>query len=565
MRAQDGKTISREQEMFAGPPTARHRIAAFFHRVPPTADDSREREAAEAALRASEVKYRRLFQSAKDGILILDAGTLKILDANHFMTDLLGYSHDEFLGKELWQIGFFEDKPASKDMYRQLQETGYVRYDHLPLQTRAGNTAQVEFISNVYQVGEQTVAQCNVRDISERIRIERKLQEHAQALADTDRHKSEFLAMLAHELRGPLAPIANAAHMLGLQKDESPLQLRLRTLIQRQLGQLTRLVDDLMEISRISTGQIQILRDQVDLNDIAVRAAEAVVPLMVEHRHDFRMMLPAQPVWLYADAARLEQVIVNLLTNAAKYTDDAGLIHLSVEQDSDTCVLRLRDTGIGIAPELLPRVFDLFTQADGKSARSRGGLGIGLALVRRLVELHDGRIEVKSVLGQGSEFEVRLPLALAPSRSILAPSATTAASATPALRVLVVDDNLDTAESMAELVTTLGHDVRTAYDGISSLQAVIDYRPDLIMLDIGMPGLNGHEVAVRIRQLALTRDLVLVATTGYGQESDRGRSLEAGFDHHLVKPVDFDRVRQILAGMAAKRLPIGQSSASGAA
>lgn len=550
--------------MFAGPSTARHRIATILHRALPIMDNITERQRAESALQASELKYRRLFQSAKDGILILDASTLKILDANHFMTDLLGYSHDEFLGKELWEIGFFEDKLASQVMYRQLQETGYVRYDHLPLQTRNGGTAEVEFISNVYQVEERAVAQCNVRDISERIRIERKLQEQAEALADMDRRKNEFLAMLSHELRGPLAPISNAAHMLGLQPDESPLQLRARTIIQRQLGQLTRLVDDLLEVSRITTGQIQIRRDHVDMNEIAERAAETVLPLMTEHRHDFRMSLQAQPVWLYADAARLEQVIVNLLTNAAKYTDDAGQIRLSIGQEGDTCVLRLRDTGIGIAPELLPRVFDLFTQADASLARTRGGLGIGLALAQRLVEMHDGRIEVTSVLGQGSEFVVRLPLGLSPVRQVEVPPGTTPDPA-PSLRVLVVDDNMDAAESMAELVTTLGHDVRTAYDGVSTLQAAINYRPDLVMLDIGLPGLSGHEVARRIRQLALTREPVLVATTGYGQEADRGRSLAVGFDHHLVKPVDFDQLQQILTDVAAKRVPSRASSAPPAA
>jgi PAS domain S-box-containing protein len=501
-------------------------------------------------LRASEVQYRRLFQSAKDGILILDAITLKIIDANRFITDLLGYSQDELLGKELWQIGFFRDKADSQAAYRELQERGYVRYDHLPLETKNGETAEVEFISNVYLADNRAVAQCNIRDISERSRLERTLQEQTEALANLHHRKDEFLAMLSHELRNPLAPITNAVRLLRLYKNEDPVQQRARIIIERQVVQLTRMVDDLMEVSRITTGRIQLRSEVVAMSAIVEHAVETTRPLMDQRRQELEVSLPQDPIWLYADADRLEQVAVNLLANAAKYTDESGHIWLCVEREGDECVMRLRDTGVGIAPELLPHVFDLFTQAERSLDRSRGGLGIGLALVQRLVEMHGGRVEVHSALGEGSEFVVRLPVAAEPAAPLLKPlllRGGTAGVAPHGLRVLVVDDNVDTADSLTLLVELLDHDVRTAYDGLTALEVAVKYRPNVALLDIGLPGLNGYEVATRIRQQAGLEGMVLVAITGYGQESDRQLATEAGFDHHLVKPVDFDRVQRILA------------------
>jgi PAS domain S-box-containing protein len=508
-------------------------------------EDVTERKRAEVAVQISEVRYRRLFETAKDGILILDAHTLKIIDANPYMTELLGYTHDKLLGKELWEIGFFGDKQASRAIFQELQEKGYIRYDHLPLETQRGAKAEVEFVSNVYQVDHRLVAQCNIRDISERSRLERKMQEQAEALADLHRRKDEFLAMLSHELRNPLAPLSNAVHLLRLQKNEDPLQQQARAIIERQVTQLARLVDDLLEISRITTGRVQLRHDRVVVSGIVERAVETASPLMDQRRHELTVSLPPQPIWLYADAARLEQVVVNLLTNAAKYTNEGGHIWLTVEQRGDECVLQVRDTGVGIAPELLPRIFDLFTQAERSLDRSQGGLGIGLALVQRLVELHRGRVEVYSALGQGSEFVVRLPVVLTPAPP--PPPAAEAAQPTASLRVLVVDDNVDAAESLALLLRASRHEVRTAHDGPTALQAALDYRPNVVLLDIGLPGLNGLEVAKRIRQQPALKNTVLVAMTGYGQETDRQRSREAGFDAHLVKPADFGMVQQILA------------------
>jgi PAS domain S-box-containing protein len=520
-------------------------------------EDITDRRQAETALRASEVQYRRLFQSAKDGILILDAITLKIIDANRFITDLLGYSQDELLGKELWQIGFFRDKSDSQAAYRELQERGYVRYDHLPLETKNGETAEVECVSNVYLADNRAVAQCNIRDISERSKLERTLQEQTEALADLHHGKDEFLAMLSHELRSPLAPISNAVRLLRLYKNEDPIQQRVRSIIERQVVQLTRMVDDLLEVSHITTGRIQLRNAVVAMSAIVEHAVETTRPLMDQRKQELEVSLPPDLIWLYADADRLEQVAVNLLANAAKYTDEGGHIWLNVSREGDECVMRLRDTGVGIAPELLPHVFDLFVQAEQSLERTRGGLGIGLALVQRLVELHGGRVEVHSILGTGSEFVVRLPVAAAPAAASLQPPlirVQTTYAAPRVLRVLVVDDNVDTADSLTLLVDLSGYAVRTAYDGPTALQAAIEYRPNVVLLDIGLPGLTGYEVATRIRQQAALEGMVLVAITGYGQESDRQLALEAGFDHHLVKPVDFDKVQLILAGTPVNNL-----------
>jgi len=515
-------------------------------------EDITERKQAENAVQTSEVRYRRLFETAKDGILILDANTGKILDANPFMSELLAFPQAEFLGKELWEIGMFSDESENEAAFRELQEQGYVRYDHLPLKTQSGKRAEVEFVSNVYQVDHRLVAQCNIRDISERSRLERKTKEQAEALADLHRRKDEFLAMLSHELRNPLAPILNAVQLLRLQRDESGLQQQARSIIERQLGQLVHLVDDLLEVSRISTGRIHLQREQLDLRSIVERGVETVRPLIDQRRHTLAVRLAPSPIWIDGDSTRLEQVVVNLLNNAAKYTDERGHIWLSLQQEGQEAVLQVRDSGVGVAPELMPRIFELFMQGERSLARSQGGLGIGLCLVQRLVEMHGGKVEAHSALGQGSEFIVRLPVALPAEPQPLSPPSEKPKPTGPSLRVLVVDDNVDTATSLELLLRDSGYDVRTAYDGPIALQAALDYRPNVVLLDIGLPGLDGYEVAKRIRQQPALQNAVLVAMTGYGQETDRQRSREAGFDHHLVKPVRFEQMQNILASVSEK-------------
>jgi len=378
------------------------------------------------------------------------------------------------------------------------------------------------------------------------------VRQQAEALVDLHRRKDEFLAMLSHELRNPLAPISNAVQLLRLQRDESGLQQRARTIIERQLGQLVRLVDDLLEVSRISAGRIHLQREQLDMRSIVERGVETVRPLIEQRRHALAVRLPPSPIWIDGDATRLEQVVVNLLNNAAKYTDEGGQIWLSLQQEGTEAVLRVRDSGVGIAPDLMPRIFTLFTQAERSLARSQGGLGIGLALVQRLVEMHGGRVEAYSALGKGSEFVVRLPVVLAAAANPPSPPIAEANPTGPSLRMLVVDDNVDSADSLAMLMRASGHDVRTAHDGPSALEAALEYRPNVVLLDIGLPGLDGYEVAKRMRQQPGFQNVVLVAMTGYGKESDRQRAQEAGFDHHLVKPARFEHLQKILASISEK-------------
>ncbi len=450
----------------------------------------------------------------------------------------------------------------SRAAYRELQEKGYVRYEHLPLENRGGQKVEVEFVSNVYGESEREVVQCNIRDITERSRLQRLTQEQAAALADLDRRKDEFLAMLSHELRNPLAPILNAALLLRLHSNrnrlrgiENPILQQSAGIIERQVGQLTQIVDELLEVSRITTGRIQLHQETIGLGVVVENAVATVRSLIDQRKHDLTVSLPAQEIWLHADAARLEQVVVNLLTNAAKYTDNGGHVWLTVQQEGEEAVLRVRDTGVGITPEILPRIFDLFTQAERSLDRAQGGLGIGLALVQRLVELHGGMVAASSVLGKGSEFVVRLPAVSPPQPQASSPPAEVAPPTGPSLRVLVVDDNVDTVTTLALLVKESGHDVRTAYDGSTVLETALDYRPDVVLLDIGLPGLNGFEVAKQLRRQPALQNAVLVAMTGYGVVSDRQHSKEAGFNHHLIKPGDFGKLLQILATVS--ELPAG--------
>ena len=512
--------------------------------------DITDRRRSEAAVRGSELRYRRLFQTAKDGILILNAETGKIIDANPFMSGLLGYEHDEFLGQELWQIGLFRDKDESRAAYRELKEKAYIRYDHLPLKTKGGREVEVEFVSNTYSVEGRLVAQCNIRDITERSRLERKTHEQATALADLHRRKDEFLAMLSHELRNPLSPILNAVQLLRLQGDESLLQREARSVIERQVGQLTRLIDDLLEVSRITSGRVRLQQDRLDMRGIVERAVESARPLITRRGHELSVTKPDKPIWLHADSARLEQVVVNLLNNAAKYTEEEGKIRLIVGQEGDDMVLSVQDTGVGIAPEVIPHIFDLFTQADRSLDRSQGGLGIGLALVQRLVEMHRGTVSAHSKgLGRGSEFTIRLPVLHSQPKPPGPNPAKIAERPAEGSRILVVDDNEDSANMLAILLKTSGHAIRTAYTGPMALEIAAEFLPELVLLDIGLPGINGYEVARRLRQIPQLHRIKLVAMTGYGQESDIRLAQEAGFDSHQVKPINFAKVSELLATM----------------
>ena len=386
--------------------------------------------------------------------------------------------------------------------------------------------------------GEIVGVTCAAVVITEHLALEAKLREQAARLAEADRRKDEFLAMLAHELRNPLAPIRNAVQILTLKQAALPSDLRwVVEAVARQTDQLAHLVDDLLDVARITRGHIELVRRPVSLEEIVTAAVEAASPCIEARAHTLTVDLPPGPVHLEADGTRLAQVLANLLNNAAKYTEDGGHIRLCARASAEHLEVQVEDDGIGIAPGLLPRIFDLFVQADRSLDRSQGGLGLGLTLVRRLVELHGGSVEANSPgLGGGSTFVVRLPGALisrpSPSTRGLEPE-----QGGPGRSVLVVDDNADSAETIALLLRLSGHRVHTAHDGHTGLELARTLEPEVVILDIGLPRLSGYEVAQQIRARAGPQPM-LVALTGYGQESDRRRCLEAGFDHHLLKPLE---------------------------
>ena len=388
-------------------------------------------------------------------------------------------------------------------------------------------------------------------EVAERARAE-------QALKEADRHKDEFLAMLAHELRNPLAPIRNAVHLMKLKPLGDP-QLQLsRDIIERQLIQLSRLVDDLLDVSRITRGKINLARRRVELSELVARAVETVAPTIESRGHALEVEIPKRTLMIYGDPMRLTQALGNVLANAAKYTDNGGRITLRAQRRRRDIEITIRDTGIGIVPEVLPCIFNLFTQLDRRTGRHQGGLGIGLALVRQLVEMHGGTVSAASEgPGEGSEFLIRLPLSIERTNSSESPGAEPAAAMPlekPAVpvrptqrRILVADDNADARESLATLLSLNGHEIYKAEDGADALESAERHRPDVALLDIGMPRANGYEVARAIRGQPWGRSMVLVALTGWGQESDRRRSHEAGFDSHLTKPVDPHVLDELLA------------------
>jgi PAS domain S-box-containing protein len=365
--------------------------------------------------------------------------------------------------------------------------------------------------------------------------------EMEQALKEADRRKDEFLATLAHELRNPLAPIRNAMRILRLAEGNPEATEQARGVMERQVHQMVRLIDDLLDVSRITRGMVEIRKARIDLQDVINNAVETSRPLLEEFGHSLAVTGPPEPIVLEADQTRLAQVFSNLLNNAAKFTTRGGRIWLTAAREGAQAVVCVRDSGVGIAAEMLPRVFDLFTQADRSLEKSQGGLGIGLTLVRRLVELHGGTVEARSEgLGRGSEFIVRLPIvAEQPSGKLVRPTRPGPGKGAAApCRILVVDDNRDAADSLALMLQLTGHEVHTAHDGLEAVAAATKLKPDVVLLDIGMPHLNGFDAARLIRENLRGQETLLVALTGWGQEEDRRRSQEAGFDYHLVKPVD---------------------------
>ena len=367
------------------------------------------------------------------------------------------------------------------------------------------------------------------------------------ALKEADKRKDEFLAMLAHELRNPLAPVRNAVQILRRLSPSSDESQWAHDVIERQVQQMTRLVDDLLDVSRIASGKIELRRERFALATAVANAVEAARPAIERGRHELSLVSPPEPLYVVADAARLSQIFSNLLTNAAKYTEAGGRIRVQVEREDGHGAVHVLDTGIGIPAPMLGAIFDVFVQVERGGEHSQGGMGIGLTLVKRLAEMHGGSVEARSDgLGAGSEFIVRLPLAPEIAEPVGATTGPYSAAILANRRILVVDDNKDAADSLALLLRSNQSEVRVAYDGLEAVDAAVAFQPDVVLLDIGLPKLYGYDVARRIRA-ARGAQVLLVAITGWGQEEDRRRAYEAGFDHHLTKPVKFEALIKLIA------------------
>lgn len=480
-------------------------------------------------LERSEGELRDFFDNAAVGLHWVGSDGI-VLRVNQTELDMLGYERSEYLGRHI--SDFHADRQVIDDILCRLTRGETLHEYPARLRRKDGTIKDVLIDSSVlWEHGRFVHTRCFTRDVTDRKRAE-------DALKEADRRKDEFLAMLAHELRNPLAPIRNSLHILRMTGGNDPASGRVGEMMERQVGHMVRLVDDLMEVSRITRGMIELRKEPISVAAVVRSAVETSRPLIEGARHRLDVRIPVEPLLLEGDPVRLTQVIANLLNNASKYTNEAGRITLSVDAENAQAVITVRDNGAGIPREMLPRVFDLFTQIDHAPGRTQGGLGIGLTLVKRLAEMHGGSVEAHSEgVGKGSEFIVRLPLAKV--RSDATPQRAEAFGAVLSPRqVLVVDDNRDAAESLAMLLRLMGADVRVAFGGPAAIKMLATFHPSAVLLDIGMPGMDGYEVARLIRAEPGLDDVLLIALTGWGQEEDRRRSEKAGFDHHLIKPAD---------------------------
>ncbi len=493
-------------------------------------------------LEQSESDLRDFFENANVGLHWVGPDGI-ILRANQTELQLLGYSRDEYIGRHIAE--FHVDVEVIQDILEKLTRGETICEREARLKCKDGSIRHVLINSTVlWQDGKFVRTRCLTLDITAR-------KEAEEALRAADRRKDEFLAILAHELRNPLAPIRNSLHILRLSQQDAGTT-RVTEMMERQVNHMVRLVDDLMEVSRITRGKIELRTEDVEVAAIVRGAVETSRPLIDAGGHELTISLPAEPLTLQGDLVRLTQVIANLLNNAAKYTDPGGQIQLAARREGNQVAISVRDSGVGIQPEMLATAFEMFTQIDRDANRTQGGLGIGLTLVKRLVEMHGGSVQASSGgKGLGSEFIVRLPLAERSgdrSRSSIAGSDLRVPK-----RVLVVDDNRDAAESLGMLLDLLGAEVRVVFDGPSALELLPNYKPAVVLLDLGMPGMDGLEVARRIRQQPEFADVKLIALTGWGQPEDRSRSQSAGFDYHLIKPADVRALENLLVSLGDER------------
>ncbi len=490
----------------------------------------------------SDEMFRLLVEGVKDYAIFMLDPQGHVVSWNRGAELIKGYRADEILGRH-FSVFYPADAIARKWPEHELQMAqSEGRFEDEGWRVRKDSSL---FWSNVIitalhdREGHLRGFAKVTRDLTERRRVE--------ALEEADARRNEFLAMLSHELRNPLAPIKNALAVMRLCGVSEPSLDWARTVVERQVSHLTRLVDDLLDVSRIAVGKITLQRKPLEVAQVVAAAVEASRPLIDSRGHNLTVLVPQEPLLVEGDLTRLSQALTNLLNNAAKYTPPAGEIRLTVETEEEMVAIRVRDTGVGIAADLMPQVFDLFTQGERALDRSEGGLGIGLTLAQRLVKLHGGSIEAMSEgPGQGSEFVVRLPLAAVQATSSMISRRSAERQPAGSRRVLVVDDNRDAAESLETLLELWGHEARSAQDGPEALSLAAEFQPEIVLLDIGLPGMDGYEVARRMRVLPAGRNSLIVAVTGYGRNSDRLQSQEAGFDHHLVKPVQPEVLQELI-------------------
>jgi len=489
--------------------------------------------------------YETILSNTPDFAYVFNLDHL-VTYANETLLRMWGLTWDEAIGKTFLEIGY---EPWHAEMHN--REIDTVKATRQPLRgevpfngTFGRRIYDYIFVPVFGAGGEVEAVAGTTRDVTDR-------KEAEVALREADRKKDDFLALLAHELRNPLAPIRNGLQVMRLAEGDPTVTAEAREMMDRQLSHMVRLIDDLLDVSRITRNKLELRRNRVTLKDVVNNAVEAAGPLVHEAGHELSLMLPSEKVVLDADLTRLAQVFSNLLTNSAKYTPRGGKIWLSAEVAGDTVVVSVRDTGIGIPAVYLPKIFDMFSQVDRSIERSTGGLGIGLALVRGLVEMHGGTVTAESVEGSGSTFTVRLPIAVVRAEAG-APASQVQSSTADRLRVLVVDDNRDGAESMAMMLRLLGNEVTTVHDGLEAVAAAGAFRPEIILMDIGLPRLNGLDATRRIREQDWGRDMTIIALTGWGQDNDRERSRDAGCNDHLVKPVEFANLQSLLKKFSAR-------------
>jgi PAS domain S-box-containing protein len=510
--------------------------------------DVTARKTAEAAVRESEERFRNMADHSPGMVWLSDRdGAFTFLSESWYT--LTGQTPETALGLGWLDAVYPEEREVTRGILLAAASRRIpYRFDFRVLDREDGVRWVFLAATPRFDAGREFLGYVgSMIDITDRKSMEEELRE-------ADQRKDEFLAMLGHELRNPLAPIRSAAAVMRYMAVDDPKFTWVREVIERQVAHMTRLIDDLLDVARITRGTVQLREERIELARLVREAVELSRPLIEDRGHELRVELPAERVWLEADPARLAQVLANLLNNAAKYTEQGGRIDLvaALIGSGSEIEIRIADTGVGIDPELLPRIFDLFTQDKQSIDRSQGGLGIGLTLVKALVELHGGLVEARSPgRGRGAEFVVRLPLASPDAPSVPLPPAEHPLPSAVPRRVLVVDDNRDSADGLATLLSIQGHHVATAHDGPSALEQAHRFLPDIVLLDIGLPGMDGYEVARRMRAAPDLQASRLIAVTGYGGESDRLRSSEAGFSNHLVKPVDAEALHGLLNSLEA--------------